>query len=65
MLTRKDYSAIADLISSHTITREGQNGPYNSINNLDTFVHNLSDYFKADNPRFNREKFCEAAGVEL
>ncbi len=49
MLSRKYYKAIADLaVTSH---------------DMEDFLITMADYFEADNPRFDKEKFLEASGV--
>ena len=57
MTSRKDYIAIARVI------RNAANLP--AIINRRVFIgQQLAEHFGYDNPRFNREKFLDACGVE-
>ncbi len=49
MLSRKYYKAIADLAVTST--------------DMEDFLITMADYFEADNPRFDKERFLEASGV--
>jgi len=49
MLSKKHYQAIADIaVTSH---------------DMEDFLITLADYFEADNPRFDKERFLKASGV--
>ena len=55
-LSKKDYIAIAKIISDcDNITK----GSDTYINSLD-LIFDLTEYFEADNPRFARGKFFDA-----
>lgn len=56
MLTRKDYKAIAEIIKANT-NNECAAGAYN-------IGLELADYFAKDNPRFDKDKFLKACGLE-
>ena len=49
MLSRKYYKAIADHAETST--------------DMEDFLITMADYFEADNPRFDKERFLEASGV--
>ena len=53
MFTRKHYRAIAEII------KETANKAY-QITHTKTLTEKLADFFAADNPNFNREKFIAA-----
>jgi hypothetical protein len=57
-MTRKHYIAIAGIFMHHKRCTESGIPPKNSIEN------DLADYFESDNPRFDREKFLTACGIE-
>jgi Fe-S-cluster formation regulator IscX/YfhJ len=59
-MTKKHYEAIAQVINDEIrpySPEAVQSTTYNVINNL-------ADYFADDNPKFNRERFLEACGIE-
>ncbi len=60
MLTRKHYKAIAAIVKDCTKTTDDA-VTYVSSSQL---CHELADYFAADNPRFDRERFLTACGIE-
>jgi hypothetical protein len=53
-MSKKDYIAIARLISKHTTSYEPYTIPFAP------FVNDLMDYLKEENPNFNRVKFANA-----
>lgn len=53
MLSRKNYEAIAGIISKS----EGRYGTLWEI------AKDLADYFEGDNPNFDRERFLKACGL--
>lgn len=56
-MTRKDYQLIADAI------RRASDAPGYAERNA--FVaHEIADALALDNPRFDRERFLKAAGVQ-
>jgi len=54
MMTRKDYVAIAKVISSVPSDTPDEDAIRAAI------AHELADYMEQDNPNFNRSKFIEA-----
>lgn len=58
-MTRKDYQAIAVIISSLADKYQFDEGR----NIVAEIVEDLSDIFTDDNPRFDREKFVKACGL--
>jgi hypothetical protein len=64
MLTRKHYKAIAEIVE--TTTEKHKTEGFGSL--LCNEVRNsitieLADYFAADNPQFDRDRFLEACGL--
>ena len=58
MLSKKDYVAIAEILNTEIkALKNEQDMPYFVIRNI---MGSLSDYFKSDNPQFNKEKFINA-----
>lgn len=53
MFSRRHYREIAGVIAAHT-SKSGD------VVHKRRLVAELSAFFKADNPRFNQEKFTEA-----
>ena len=56
MMTRKDYVAVAEILSEFQ----------DLINDQFTFedlVNEFADFFSADNPNFKMEKFTHACGL--
>ena len=69
-MSRKDYVAVAAEIKNKIVSyTQGSNG----LNNLDFYrgalaslkeaAHGLADVFAASNPRFDRQRFLTACGV--
>jgi hypothetical protein len=56
MMTRKDYVATAEILSDVSDVVEDVV--------LYAIAKDFADYFQKDNPRFDREKFYSAIGVE-
>jgi hypothetical protein len=50
-MTRKDYEAFAALLRDEEVSIK--------------FAEKVADIFAADNPRFDREKFLIASGIEV
>lgn len=46
-MTRKDYTKIAEILKSHNFVD-------------DNLIDSFCDFFKSDNPRFDRERFRNA-----
>ena len=62
-MTRKDYILIADALKA---ARSSYTLPNVAIyhNGIDNAAHRLADALDRDNPRFDRERFLKAAGVQ-
>lgn len=59
-MTKKNYVAIAEILAHHA-------KHYEDIKEFKFLVDvcdQLADYFEQDNPRFDRERFLSACGVE-
>jgi hypothetical protein len=56
MMTRKDYIVTAEILSDVSDVVEDVV--------LYAIAKDFADYFSKDNPRFNRNKFYSAVGVE-
>jgi len=61
MLTRQHYKAIARIIKE---AREDYRGGTPTELVLSTISTQLADYFAADNPRFDGNRFLEACAIE-
>lgn len=61
-MTRKDYILIADALKDARGTMLLTAAAYHS--GVDNAVHRLADALARDNPRFDRERFLKAAGVQ-
>lgn len=59
-MTRKDYEAIAEVIRAER-GRVSEDQEWA----LDRLTERLADVFGRDNPRFDRDRFLRAAGVEV
>jgi hypothetical protein len=55
MMSRKNYIAVANIISSH---REA--GAFAEPSDVDFMVSDFCTYFKMDNPNFSSSKFRDA-----
>lgn len=65
MFTRKHYRAFADMVKNNSQEFTGLNGLI-TVNMVRTrFCNDLADYFAADNPQFDRERFLTACGIGL
>ena len=53
-MTRKDYELLAGVIGGMT---------YLNLIDCATIAHDFADQLEQDNPRFNRNRFLEACGV--
>ncbi len=60
-MTRKDYELIAERISSSR-EADARNGREEEL--LDSVSRRLADALASENPRFDRERFLRACGVE-
>lgn len=53
-MTKKDFEAIARILKS----KDGR------IDAVEMIAEDLADLFAADNPRFDRDRFIEACGIQ-
>lgn len=60
-MTRKDYIAIASALNVESPTRT--NNPMMTQESFKRIVQNIADVLQADNPRFDRKRFLQAAGL--
>jgi len=58
MLSKQHYTEIAHILRSHKEKRKSHEERYRQW-----IATDLADYFVTDNPRFDRHRFLEAAGV--
>ena len=65
-MTRKDYIALADALrkARRDNTRPPRNGLSEHNRGVDWAARNIADELARDNPRFDRQRFLEAAGVQ-
>ncbi len=65
MVTRKDYKAIAEIIEVNTEKHKQQGtGSLLCDTVRKSIALELADYFATDNPKFDRQKFLNACGLE-
>jgi len=57
MLTKKDFKAVAIIIE------RSFSGDTSTEYELPVLVEHLADYFATQNPRFDRERFMKACGL--
>ena len=60
-MSRKDYQKIAEG-TKNLYTRLQKLHDYHGAAAIEIHAEGLCEIFKADNPRFNRDKFLEACG---
>jgi len=58
-MTRKDYELIAEVFSDHN-RRYGRR----TAAVADELAEDMADALKEDNPRFDRERFLKACGLD-
>lgn len=63
MLTRKDFKAVAEIIKENTHERLSIGGKAVWLSKQHT-CRDLANYFTTQNPRFDRERFMTACGLE-
>ena len=56
MMTRKDYVAVAEILSGYKVAM---------IDDFwfDDLVNDFADFFASDNPNFKQDKFTHACGL--
>ncbi len=59
MFTRQHYKAIAEIVRDRTFDYHGRDYIFPAL-----LAYDLVDYFIKDNPRFDRDKFLAACGIE-
>lgn len=59
-MTKKHYEAIARIFRGIELDTDGFIETH-----YENIVSRLADYFESENPRFDRDKFLSACGVEL
>lgn len=67
MFTRQHYKAIAGIIKdgANSTGRDPHSQFVKGRESTQVYIAvNLADYFAIDNPRFNRDKFMAACGLE-
>lgn len=65
MVTKKDFVAIAGIVEDSTTEITGDCLVYNHymVVPRDSLIHELADYFKQENPKFDRKRFMAACGL--
>lgn len=64
MLSRKDYKAIAEIIKQEfTAFDDTGEDDYEGKHATISISKRLADYFAAENPQFNRDRFMKACGL--
>jgi len=57
-MTRKHFEAIAKVLANYNCDSVAS-----QADTIDCVAHTLAQYFKQDNPRFNKALFLKACGV--
>ena len=65
MLTKKDFKAVAEIVT-RLHPAKSKTGDFNKGENfaLKNVAIKLADYFTTQNPRFDRNRFMKACGLE-
>ena len=63
MMTKKDYVAIAKVISWH-VADYATDDLQDTDHGLGPLIDSLAALFAADNPRFDRARFLTACGIK-
>jgi len=63
-MTKRDYLVIARSIKNYMSVHKYITSHYTVSGNITSFVHFLCDDLEADNPKFDREKFIKACGLD-
>lgn len=58
-MTRKDYQKFAEMLK-----KQMEEVPYSHAYIMQGTIKEIADIFQRDNPRFNRQRFYEACGLE-
>jgi hypothetical protein len=61
-MTKKDYELIARVLRETSVLCLG--GSYKDARAIQAYAEAFADEFALTNPRFNRERFLAACGVE-
>lgn len=62
MLTRKDYRTLAGIINAARWRWQADDKACEAV---DAIATRLADQYERENPRFNRERFLSACGMEI
>ncbi len=64
MMRRKDFKAIAEIIREHKLSLQKYPEPVKGEILVDIYhlAEKFEQYFRTNNPTFNREKFMKACG---
>lgn len=62
MFTRKHYEAVAEIIKERS-KHYADMGRYGCANGAGSVGDKLADLFEKDNPRFDRDRFLAACGL--
>lgn len=64
-MTKKHYEAIADVVCRINLEYSGNTTIHKYVRTSNRVTaRRLADYFATDNPRFDRDKFLTACGIE-
>ena len=67
MLTKKDFKAVAEIIkNSHRAFEDIDSSFYagGRFDGAEIIADKMADYFATQNPRFDRNQFMQACGLE-
>jgi len=64
-MTKKHFKAIAEILRVHRLNAQNDYDYDHTVQNtVNEIAGDLADYFKSQNPRFDRTRFLQAAGIE-
>lgn len=61
-MTKKDYEKFADMLLGYRCCNLDEDG--DRVISVLGVAQDIADIFAADNPRFDRERFLQACGIE-
>jgi hypothetical protein len=63
-MTKKHYTAIANVLKAEYDDAMYRTEDFSEPALIQEVAENLADYFATDNPKFNRERFLGACGID-
>jgi len=63
-MTKKHFEAISKVLSKYQATPLYESD-YSDYRTAAHIAEDLADYFEKENPKFQREKFLQACGIDI